>query len=245
MSDNNFIYGSRTIIEALKSGKKIDRILIRQGDTSPLMNELLTEAKKTNINIQFVPLDKLDKIRGKNHQGAVAYLAAIEYNEFDILLDEVLQKKENPFFLILDGVSDVRNFGAICRTAECAGVDAVIVPSKGAAGLNADAVKTSAGALHHLPVGRTGSLKNTVKMLQGAGFRVTVASEKTEKIYHEADYSGPIAIVMGSEGKGASTDVIRTADEMVKIPILGKIDSLNVSVAAGIIIYEAVRQRSL
>lgn len=243
MSDNNFIYGSRTIIEAIKSGKKIDRILLKQGENSPLMNELINEAKKGNINIQFVPSEKLEKIKCKNHQGAVAYLAAVEYKEFETLLDEILQKKESPLILILDGVSDVRNFGAICRTAECAGVDAVIVPSKGAAALNADAMKTSAGALNHLPVGRTGSLKNTIKLLQASGFSVIVASEKTEKSYFEADFTGPIAIVMGSEDKGASVDVLKTADQMVRIPIQGQIASLNVSVAAGIVIYEAIRQR--
>lgn len=242
--EKNYIYGTRAVIEAIKSGKQIDKVLVKKGEANQLLSQLLQVAKDKNVAIQFVPVEKLNKINQKNNQGVIAFVSAVEYHDFDSYLVDVLSQNENPFILILDGVSDVRNFGAICRTAECAGVDAVLLPSKGAVRLNADAVKTSAGALHRLPVCRTGSLKSTVMMLQSSGYKIVAATEKTTHSYTDVDYSGPLAIVMGSEEKGVSKDVLRTADDLVKIPVLGKIESLNVSVAAGVLMYEAVKHRS-
>lgn len=243
IKEKNMIFGIRAVIEAIDAGKEIDKIFIRREMGGELAKELFEKLKEYNISAQKVPLEKLNKLTLKNHQGVVAFLSAIEYQNIENIIPSLYEQGRDPFIVLLDGITDVRNYGAIARTCECAGVDAIIVPTKGAAATNADAIKTSAGALHTIPVCRTNSLHNTVSYLQKCGIRVVAASEKATHSYSEADYTGPIAIIMGAEDLGISHDILRICNDMVSIPIRGQISSLNVSVAAGVLIYEAIKQR--
>lgn len=237
------IFGIRAVIEAINAGKEIEKIFIRREMGGDLLKELFDLVQERKIPVQKVPLEKLNRLTTKNHQGVVAHISSIEYQHIENIIPMLYEQGKDPFIVILDGVTDVRNFGAIARTCECAGVDAIIMPMRGGAAANADAVKTSAGALHIIPVCRENSLHNTVSYLQKCGIKVVAASEKASHLYSQADYSGPIAIVMGAEDVGISPDILRIVDDMVSIPICGQISSLNVSVATSIIVYEAVKQR--
>lgn len=241
---SDFIFGIRAIIEAIKAEKDIDKLLIQLDlGKSDLMGELLKIAKERQILVQRVPVYKLNKITQKNHQGAIAYLSAVNYVSFEDVLQGVFEQGKTPLFLLLDGITDVRNLGAIARTAECVGVNCLIVPEKNSAQIGSDAVKTSAGALHHLPVSRVKNLLQAVKYLQSAGLQVVACTEKTNNLLYSNDLSLPTAIVMGAEDVGISNEIIRQADVLAKIPMFGEIGSLNVSVSAGVVLYEAVRQR--
>lgn len=241
---SDFIFGIRAIIEAIKAEKDIDKLLIQLDlGKSDLMGELLKIAKERRILIQRVPIYKLNKITQKNHQGAIAYLAAVNYVSFEDILQGVFEQGKTPLFLLLDSITDVRNLGAIARTAECVGVNCLIIPEKNSAQINSDAIKTSAGALHYLAVSRVKSLLQAVKYLQNAGLQVVACTEKTNKLLYSCDLSLPTAIVMGAEDTGISNEIIRQADVLAKIPMFGEIGSLNVSVSAGVVLYEAVRQR--
>jgi len=239
----NVIYGLRPVIESIKSGKEIDRLLVQNGLRGELYGELRQELKDKDILVQYVPVHKLNRITSKNHQGVIAYVSLIQYQPVDTVLPNLFEKGKDPFVLILDRITDVRNFGAIIRTAECAGVDLVIVPARGAAQINADAIKTSAGALNTLPVHRSMDLKKTIKFLKDSGLSIVSCTEKGQKEYYAIDYKIPMAIIMGSEEDGVSQEYLKLSDFQVKIPVKGEIASLNVSVATGIILYEVVRQR--
>ncbi len=243
MEQNNYIFGIRAILEALKSDKEIDKILVKKGLDNELARELLTPARQLGIPIQYVPIQKLDGITRKNHQGVIAYLSEIAYFNIEEIIPKLYEDRLNPLVLILDRITDVRNFGAICRSAECAGVHAVIIPAKGAAQVNADAVKTSAGALHKIKICRSQNLKDTIKFLKNSGLQISVATEKTDSLYYDIDFNSPSAIVLGSEETGVSNEIFVMADNAAKIPILGDIESLNVSAAASVLLYEVVRQR--
>ena len=243
IKEKNMIFGIRAVIEAINAGKEIEKIFIRREMGGDLLKELFDLVQERKIPVQKVPLEKLNRLTTKNHQGVVAYISSIEYQHIENIIPMLYEQGKDPFIVILDGVTDVRNFGAIARTCECAGVDAIIMPMRSGAAANADAVKTSAGALHIIPVCRENSLHNTVSYLQKCGVKVVAASEKASHLYSQADYSGPLAIVMGAEDVGISPDILRIVDDMVSIPICGQISSLNVSVATGIIVYEAVKQR--
>ena len=221
---NEMIFGLRAVIEAIQAGKEIDKILIRKDIQSELSKELFAAIKNT-------------------HQGVVAFISPVTYQRTEDLVPFLFEQGKTPLFIMLDGVTDVRNFGAIARTCECAGVDAIIIPSKNSVSVNADAIKTSAGALHTLPVCREHNLTGTVKYLKESGFRIVAATEKGDYDYTEANYKDPLCIIMGAEDTGVSYDNLALCDEWVKIPLFGNIESLNVSVAAGILIYEAVKQR--
>lgn len=240
---SEMIFGVRAVIEAIQAGKYIDKILVKRDIQSDLSKELFTVLKGTLIPVQRVPVERINRITRKNHQGVVAYVSAVTYQKTEDLVPSFFEQGKNPVFVMLDGVTDVRNFGAIARTCECAAVDAIIIPAKNSVSVNADAVKTSAGALHTLPVCREQSLTRTLQYLKDCGFHVVAATEKGDYDYTKADYTGPICIIMGAEDKGVSYDNLALCDEWVKIPMLGTIESLNVSVAAGILVYEAVRQR--
>ncbi len=240
---NNFIYGIRTVIEAINSGKIIDKILFKSDLTGKLFGELLSLTKDYKIPFQYVPVQKINRITNRNHQGVIAFLSPIEYSDIEEITQRVFEQGKLPLFLILDGITDVRNFGAIARTAECAGINAIIIPIKGSAQLNEDAIKTSAGALYKIPVARVSSLYKTTKFLKNSGLQIISASEKGSINYFENDFSSPTAIIMGAEDRGVSTEMLKLSDKVVKIPILGTIESLNVANAASIIIYEAVKQR--
>jgi 23S rRNA (guanosine2251-2'-O)-methyltransferase len=239
----NFIFGIHAIQEALRAGKNLDKVLIRRGSASDLLKNLLSELSRSEVAVQQVPVEKLNRITGKNHQGVIAYLSEIAFTDITTLLPSVFEQGEDPLILVLDGVSDVRNFGAIARSAECAGVHAIVIPSAGSAAINADAVKTSAGALHRIPVCRHRDLMSVLKFLRESGLRLYAATEKAKDSMYATDMTGPAALIMGSEDSGISNHLLRVADSWVSIPMKGTISSLNVSVAAGVILFEILRQR--
>ena len=244
MKENEMVFGIRAVIEAIQADKEIDKILVKRELQGDLSRELFEVLKGRDIPVQRVPAERLDRLTRKNHQGVIAFIPAITYERLENIIPFVYEQGKNPFIVLLDGVTDVRNFGAIARTCECAAVDAVIIPARGSASVNADAGKTSAGAVHTLPVCREQSLRSTLQYLKDSGFRIVAATEKGDYDYTKADYTGPLCIIMGAEDTGVSYDNLALCDEWVKIPMLGTIESLNVSVAAGILIYEAVKQRN-
>lgn len=243
-SQTDFIYGTRAAIESIEAGKEIDKLIVQKDLKNELILELLTLAKNHSIPVQKVPLEKLQRITKKNHQGVIAFLSSVVYASLDHVISEAYAKGETPLLILLDRVTDVRNIGAIARTAECAGAHAIVVPSRGTAQLGADAMKTSAGALNHIPVCRVENLKTTIKEIQANGIQVLACSEKAEELIYQADLTAPLAIMMGSEEDGISPEYLKLSDAHVKLPVKGNIESLNVSVATGIIIYEVLRQRS-
>lgn len=238
------IYGTRAVIEAIVAGKEIERVLIQKGLNNELIQELVKLAKQKNVPLVHVPREKLQRLSTKNHQGVLCYLSSVSYASLDNLIDQAYSAAREPFLLIFDRITDVRNFGAIVRSAECAGIDGIVMAEKGNAPLSSDAMKTSAGALNHVPVAREKDLKKTIKFLQNSGIRVVACTEKASKDIYEVSLTGPLALILGSEEDGIDDSLLRVADELVKIPMKGKINSLNVSVAAGIAIYEAVRQNN-
>lgn len=242
--EKDMIFGIRAVMEAIQAGKEIDKILLRRDMTNELSRELLAMLHNVQIPVQYVPLEKLNKMTVKNHQGAIAFISPVAYQRIEDIIPAVYEEGRMPFVVVLDGVTDVRNFGAIARTCECAGVDAIVIPTKGGASINADAVKTSAGALLSIPVCREEKLGDVLTFLVASGIKLVAASEKATKNYTDAVLSCPIGIIMGSEDEGVNPEYMRLCDEKVSIPTLGAIDSLNVSVAAGVLIYEAVRQRT-
>jgi 23S rRNA (guanosine2251-2'-O)-methyltransferase len=242
--ETDCIFGLRAVIEAIKAGKQIDRLLIKQGLQGSLYHELMTEVKTHNIVYQIVPLERIELVTRKNHQGVLAWLSVIEFQYIANLLPMIYEKGVDPLIIALDGVSDVRNFGAIVRTAECLGAHGIIIPEKGSARITADAVKTSAGALHSFPVCREKSIVRSIEFLKDSGLKVVCAGEKSGTIVSETPLGGPAVLILGSEDKGISRELISLSDHQVKIPMTGTIGSLNVSVAAGILLYEIVRQRS-
>ena len=244
LKESDCIFGLRPVIEAIKAGKQIDRLLIRQGLQGSLYHEMMTEVKKFDITFQIVPLERIELVTRKNHQGVLAWLSVIEYQHIANLLPMIFEKGEDPLIIALDGVSDVRNFGAIVRTAECLGAHAIVIPEKGSARITADAVKTSAGALHTFPVCRERSIVRSVNFLKDSGLKIICGAEKSGETASEADLKGPMVLIMGSEDKGISRELTALADQTIKIPMKGTISSLNVSVAAGILLYEILRQRN-
>lgn len=244
MNNDDFIFGTRAIIEAINTGRTIEKILVKKGLDNELYQQLQPLIKEHQIPVQQVPVEKINRITRKNHQGVLAFVSPIEYSSIEMLLPGLFEKGKDPLILILDQITDVRNFGAIVRSAECGGVDVVIIPEKGMAKIGADAVKTSAGALHHIPICKVKNLSKTVYFLKDSGIKIIAATEKASKIYTESNFQTPVAIVMGSEEFGISETILAIANEKVKIPILGRIESLNVSVSAALMIYEAVRQRA-
>jgi 23S rRNA (guanosine2251-2'-O)-methyltransferase len=243
--ESDCIFGLRAVIEAIKAGKQIDRLLVKQGLQGALYHELMTEVRTHNIVYQIVPVERIELVTKKNHQGVLAWLSVIEYQYIANLLPMIFEKGEDPLVIALDGVSDVRNFGAIVRTAECLGAHAIIIPEKGSARITADAVKTSAGALHSFPVCREKSIVRAIEYLKDSGLKVICGAEKSGTLASEAPLAGPSVLILGSEDKGISRELITLSDHLIKIPMTGTIGSLNVSVAAGILLYEMIRQRSL
>lgn len=239
------IFGIRAVIEAIEAGKEIDKIIIKRELQGDLSKELFALLKQHDIPVQRVPGERLDRYTRKNHQGVIAFLSAISYEHIEDIIPFLYENGKDPFIILLDGITDVRNFGAIARTCEVGGVDAIVIPAKGSVTVNADAVKTSAGALMKIPVCKEQSLTAAIRFLKESGVKVVAASEKSADNYTSVDYKGPIAIVMGSEDTGVSSENLRIVDHLVKIPQFGTIGSLNVSVATGVLIYEAIRQRNM
>lgn len=237
------VFGIRAVIEAIESGKQVDKVLMKKNLGGELARELLSVTREYNVPVQRVPVERINKVTRKNHQGVIAFMAAVDYYHVDDIVPALYDEGINPLVVVLDGVTDVRNFGAIARTCECAGVNCIVIPERNSVSVNADAVKTSAGALNYLPACRERNLVKAVQYLRDSGFKVMGASEKTDLNYTKADFTGPVAIVLGAEDTGISTDVLKLCDTLVAIPEFGQINSLNVSVAGGIMIYEVVRQR--
>ncbi len=237
------LFGIHPIKEALQAGKTIDKVLIQKNLQGESYQNLLSELRKKNVKIQYVPIEKLNKVTRKNHQGIIAYVAPISFSTLDEIINFSYSDGRTPLLLILDRITDVRNFGAIARTAECTGVHGIIIPEKGSSPINADALKTSAGALFNIKVCKEVNLSKSVDLLQSSGIKVVGATEKTEELIYNEDLKTPLALVMGSEEDGISRSLMQKCDALAKLPLKGETDSLNVSVACGAILFEAVRQR--
>lgn len=238
------IFGIRAVLEAIQQGKEIDKVMLKKGVRGELFQQLFNLLRENNIPFQYVPEEVFKPFADRNHQGVLAEVSPVPYQDLGEVLDGAVAEGKVLFVLILDRVTDVRNFGAIVRSAECAGVTAVVIPSKNSAKISSDALKTSAGALYHMPVCRVQNLKKVVRELKfQRGVQVYAASEKAEKFYTEVDMKQPVAIIMGSEDKGIDEELLNIASECIKIPQKGQIESLNVSAAAAVMMFEVVRQR--
>ncbi|MDD4555670.1 MAG: 23S rRNA (guanosine(2251)-2'-O)-methyltransferase RlmB [Bacteroidales bacterium] len=243
MKKETYIYGLRPVIEAIKSGKEFEKVMLQKNLKGEIFRELFALIKETEIPFQFVPVEKLNHLSRQNHQGVIGFVSEITYQKAEDLVPAVFERGQTPLFLILDRITDVRNFGSIVRTAECAGAHGVIIPAKGSASINSDAIKTSAGALYKLPVVRSNNLKDTIRFFRESGLKIIAATEKSDLNYSKTDLTGPFVLIMGSEGEGIAEEYLRMTDVTVQIPLFGEIESLNVSVATGVILFEAMRQR--
>lgn len=242
-NEEDMIFGTRALIETIKSGKQIEKIFVQKGLNNELFSELNELIRQHRLSVSKVPVEKLNRLTRKNHQGVIAYVSPVTYVPLHNIVASSYENGRTPLILILDRITDVRNFGAICRTAECTGVNAVVVPAKGGALINSDAVKTSAGALNYLSICKEENLLNTLTYLKDSGFQVIACTEKTDKLVFDMEYNIPTAIIVGSEENGISEELIRASDVAAKIPLHGEIGSLNVSVAAAVVLYECLRQR--
>lgn len=240
---NGQIYGIRAVLEAITAKQPINKIFIQKGLQGSLSKELETAVHGSGLSFSYVPIEKLNRLTRSNHQGVVAQISPVDFHDFEALVEQVIEKEKLPLFLLLDQVSDVRNFGAIIRTAECCGVHGIIVPKTGSAPITEDTVKTSAGAAFRVPIAKVDHLKDAIYYLQSSGVTMVAASEKTEEDIYGVDFNRPTAIVMGSEEKGISPSILGIVDHKAGLPLLGRIGSLNVSVACGVFLYEVVRQR--
>jgi 23S rRNA (guanosine2251-2'-O)-methyltransferase len=241
---SSLIFGIHPVNEALRSGKTIDKIYLKQGFRNEAIPGFFPTLREQHIPFQYVPLERLNRMTGGNHQGIIAMISELEYTDLEQLVPILFESGNVPSLVMLDGITDVRNFGALARSAECAGINGIIIPSKGSAQINADAIKTSAGALNKVPVCRVNSLEETAKYLQNSGFQLIAATEKASSTIYEIDYKLPVVLIMGSEDVGIDPKLLRKADVLAKIPMLGTIQSMNVSAAASVIFFEMVRQRN-
>jgi 23S rRNA (guanosine2251-2'-O)-methyltransferase len=243
MEKDNQIFGIRAIIEAINAKKEIDKVFVQKEAQGDLMQDLMKTMKRNNINFSYVPVEKLNRLTPNNHQGAVATIAPISFVSIETLVETVIETGKKPLFLILDQLSDARNFGAIIRTAECTGVDGIIIQKQGSAPVNGDTVKTSAGAVFNVPICKVDHIKDAIFYLQGSGIKTVAATEKTEHHIYDINLNEGVAIIMGSEDRGVNPSVLKIVDEKAKLPMFGSIESLNVSVACGAFLYETLRQR--
>ena len=241
----NTIFGIHPILEALKSELVIDKLFLQKDSNHSKIQEIVTICEKSDVTINYVPLEKLNRLTKGNHQGVVAITSPISFYSLESLIENIIQEKEKPLFLILDQISDVRNFGAIIRTAECTGVDAIIIQKKGGAPVTGDTIKTSAGAIFKIPICKVDHIKDAIFYLKASNITTIAGTEKTNKTIYDLNLNGPLAIIMGSEGKGVSKSVLNIVDQKAALPLLGDINSLNVSVACGALLYEVLRQRNL
>lgn len=244
MPRKDLIYGIHPLLEAIESGRSFDKIFIRKGLSGPNVEELRQKLFDAHVPVQFVPQERLNRFTGKNHQGVVGLIAPIRFQNLENIIPYIYEQGRMPFFIMLDGITDIRNFGAIARTAEVADADALIIPFKGAASINADAMKTAAGALNYIPVCRIPKLEDACQLLKENGIRIVAAIEKSTSLHFQQSLSGPLTIILGAEGEGISPSLLKLADIHLKLPIYGNIKSLNVSVTAGVLIYEVLRQRN-
>lgn len=243
MNKGNMIFGTRAVMEAIRGHQEIEKIFVQQGLNNDLVKELISLARENQLPLSFIPQQKLGKMSSKNHQGVICMLSSVRYAVVEDLIDQAYSLGKDPFFLILDRITDVRNFGALARTAECAGLTGIIITTKGNAPITGDAMKTSAGALSHLPVCRVDDLRKSIQTLKANGIQVVACTEKAETPIYAIDMGRPVAIMLGSEEDGISPTLLKDADMLACIPMYGNIGSLNVSVAAGVVLYEVIRQK--
>ncbi|MEN1785268.1 MAG: 23S rRNA (guanosine(2251)-2'-O)-methyltransferase RlmB [Bacteroidota bacterium] len=243
MDQSQIVFGVRALIETIEAKRPITKVYLQKGNSGELFKELEQLLRKNSIRPSYVPIEKLNKLAKGNHQGAVAAISPVDFRSFETVVEAVLETAKTPLFLLLDQITDVRNFGAIIRTSECTGVNAIIVPKTGAAPINSVAIKTSAGAALTLPIAQVDHIKDAVYYLQASGVQVVAATEKATQDLYEVNFKKPTALIMGSEDKGIASSLLKLADYSAKLPMLGKISSLNVSVACGAFLYEIVRQR--
>ncbi len=238
----DLVFGVRAVIEAVKAKKTINKIMIQRGMDKTLFKELKEALANQKYTLQFVPIQKLNRLTKKNHQGVIAFISPVEYQDLEPIVDQVFEDGDSPNILVLDRITDVRNFGAIARTAECSGVHAIVVPDRNSALITSDAIKTSSGALHKIPVCKTKDLPATVEYLKNSGLRIVACTEKTSDFVFDVTLSGPTAVMLGSEEDGLSSELLSLAHQRAKVPLLGTLGSYNVGVAAGIVLYEKMRQ---
>ncbi len=241
----NYIFGLRPVYEAIKAGKEIDKVMLKNNLMGEFSGELITELRKKAIQMQYVPQEKLDKICDKNHQGVIAIISPVSYHDLEEVVTNIFEENKIPLIVILDSITDVRNFGAIARTCECAGAHAIVIPSSNSVRITEDAIKTSAGALYNIPVCKVANLVDCILLLNQMGVEVTAITEKAERSLFELDMTEPMAIVLGAEDTGISVSVLKRCGKKAKIPMVGKTESLNVSVSAALAVYEALRQRGI
>ncbi len=242
-NQSDLVFGIRPLIEAIEAGKQIDNVFIQDGLRGELINDLKRMMQKRGIIYKQVPVEKINRITHKNHQGVIGFVSPVSFYRLEDIITSVFEAGKSPLILILDRITDVRNFGAIARSAACAGVDAIVIPSRGASPINSDALKTSAGALYSMPICKEHNLKSAIDYLKDSGLQIMAVTEKASDLYYQADFSGPAALIMGSEEDGISPEYLKLADARIRIPIQGQIGSLNVSVATGIVLFEAAKQR--
>ena len=242
--EKNYIFGIHPVIETIKAGKTIDKLFIQKGLHNDAFAELWKLVRLRRINYKHVPIEKINRLTKKNHQGVFAFLSPIDFHKIEDIIPKLYEEGKNPLILVMDRITDVRNFGAIARTAECVGAHTLLIPELNSAAINADAVKTSSGALHRIPVSRTWNLKLSLQLMKDSGIQIIGCTEKTQDTIYKADFTKPTAIILGSEEDGVSPELLKMCDMKTKIPINGKISSLNVSVATGVICYELLRQRN-
>ena len=240
---NTQIYGLRSVIEAIDSQEALSKVYLQRGLTGSSSFELIKKLKKNSIEISYVPVEKLNRLTPKNHQGVVATISPVNFLSISDLSDLIETKSNSISLLILDQLSDVRNFGAIVRTAECTAVDCIIIQSSGSAPVNGDTIKTSSGAIFNVPICKVSHIKDAIFLIKQHDIKIFGATEKAKNDIFQTSFGKSQAIIMGSEGKGLSSSVIKLCDELIRIPLHGKIESLNVSVACGTILYEMIRQK--
>ncbi|MFT6096823.1 MAG: 23S rRNA (guanosine2251-2'-O)-methyltransferase [Patiriisocius sp.] len=243
MNKETLVFGIYPVAEAIKAKNTIDKVYLQKGASNPKLEHIVKDLEDTNTTINYVPIEKLDKLCRSNHQGIVAIISPISFVSLEDIVESALSNDKTPLFLVLDQISDVRNFGAILRTAECTGVSAVIIQKKGGAPISGDTVKTSAGAIFNIPICKVDHIKDAIYYLQASGIKTVAATEKTEQTIYDINFKQSTAIIMGSEGTGVSKSVLHIVDDKASLPLLGKINSLNVSVACGAFLYEVIRQR--
>jgi 23S rRNA (guanosine2251-2'-O)-methyltransferase len=243
MNKETKLYGIRAVLEAIEANKSLEKIFLQKGLKGDLHSKLENKIKEKSLSFSYVPVEKLNRLTINNHQGVVATISPISFFDLDELVTTVKNNKQNPIFIVLDQLSDVRNFGAIIRTAECTGVDGIIIPKSGSAPINGDTIKTSAGAVFNIPICKVDHIKDAIYYFNTSDIITVAATEKTENSIYDINLKKGCAIIMGSEGKGVSPSVLKIVDTKAKLPMYGKIASLNVSVACGVFLYEMVRQR--
>ncbi len=248
-NDQTKIFGLRAIIEAINAGKEIEKVYLQKEVKGGLASELNQLIKTNNISLSYVPIEKLNRLSKsgnnqiQNHQGAVAKISSVSFLDIETLIEKVISQNKTPLFLLLDQITDVRNMGAIIRTAECTGVDGIIMPTHGSAPITGDAIKTSAGAAFKVPISKVNHLLDAIYQLKALNIQIVAVTEKTDTSLYEIEFNKPTALIMGSEHKGISNSILKNSDFKGKLPLLGEIESLNVSVACGVALYEIVRQR--